>query len=47
MYRKGLIKKIKFNLKLYDVIAWLRNNSNTHIAQYFDMSDFASHVCLQ
>ena len=30
MYRKGLIKKIKFIFKFYDVTAWLTNNSNTH-----------------
>ena len=45
MYRKGLIKKINF--KFYDVTVWLTNNCNTHIAQYFEMSDFVSHVCLQ
>ena len=45
MYRKGLIKKINF--KFYDVTVWLTNNCNTHIAQYFQMSDFLSRVCLQ
>ena len=36
MYRKGLIKKfIKVNFKFYNVTAWLANNCNTHIAQYF------------
>ena len=47
MYRKGLIKKIKVNFKFYDITAWLTNNCKTHIAQYFEISDFASHVCLQ
>ena len=47
MYRKGLIKKIKVNFKFYDVTAWLTNNCDIHIAQYFEMSDFVSHVCLQ
>ena len=46
MYRKGFIEKIKVNFKFYDVTAWLTNNCNTHIAQYFEMSDFVS-VCLQ
>ena len=31
MYRKGLIKKIKFNFKCYDVTAWLIKNCNTHM----------------
>ena len=44
-YRKGLMKKIKVNLKFYDVTAWLANNCNTHITQHFEMSDFVSHVC--
>ena len=44
MYRKGLIKKIKVNFKFYDVTVWLTNNSNTNIAQYFEISDFVSHV---
>ena len=43
----NLIKKIKADFKFYDVIAWLTNNCNTNIAQYFDMSDFVSYVCLQ
>ena len=47
MYGKVLMKKIKVNFKFYDVAAWLTNNCNTHVAQYFEMSDFASHVCLQ
>ena len=47
MYRKGLIKKIKVNFKFYDVTAWLTNNCNIHIAQYFEMSDLLFHVCLQ
>ena len=47
IYRKGLIKKIKANFKFYDVIAWSTNSCNTHIAQYFEMPDFVSHVCLQ
>ena len=46
MYRKGLLKKIKANFKFYDVANWLTNNCNTHIAQYFEISDFVSHVCL-
>ena len=46
MYRKGLIIKIEVNFKFYDVTAWLTSNCNKHIAQYFEMSDFASHVCL-
>ena len=47
MYRKGLIKNFKVNFKFYDVTAWLIKNCNTHVAQYFEMSDFVSHVCLQ
>ena len=47
MYRKGLIKKIKVNFKFYDVTAWLTNNCYTHIALYFEITDFVSHVCLQ
>ena len=47
MYRKGLIKKIRVNFKSYDVTAWLTNNCSTHIAQYLEISDFVSHVCLQ
>ena len=35
MYRKGLVKKIKVNCKLYDVTAWSTNAWNTHITQYF------------
>ena len=31
MYRKSLIKKIKVDLKFYDVTAWLKNNCNIHI----------------
>ena len=42
MYRKGLIKKIKVN-----VTAWLTNNCNTDIAQYFEITEFVSHVWLQ
>ena len=33
---KRLDKKDQVNLKFYDVIAWLTNNRNTHIAQYFE-----------
>ena len=33
--------------KFHDVTAWLTNNCNTNIAQYLEMSNFASHVCLQ
>ena len=51
MHRKRLFKKIKINFKLYDVTAWLTNNCNTHIAQYFEIYflilDIFSHVCLQ
>ena len=47
MHRKGLIKKIKVNFEFYDVTAWLTNNCNTHIAQHFEMFDFAPRVCLQ
>ena len=32
---KRLDKKDKVNFKFYDVEAWLTNNRNTHIAQYF------------
>ena len=46
IYPKDFIKKIKVNFRFYDVTAWLRNNCNTHIAQYFEMSDFPSHACL-
>ena len=31
MYRKGLIEKIKFNFKFYDVTTLLTNNCNTYI----------------
>ena len=47
MHRKGLITKIEVNFKFYDVTAWLKNNRNTLNTQYFEMSDFVSHVCLQ
>ena len=43
--QKGLIKRIKVNLKFYDVAACLTNYCNTHIAQYFEMSGFVSHAC--
>ena len=43
----NLIKKIKVDFKFYDVTVWLKNNCNTLIAQYFDMSDFVSYVSLQ
>ena len=33
---KRLNKKGKVNFKFYDVTAWLANNRNTHIAQYFE-----------
>ena len=33
---KGLDWKDKVNFKFYDVKAWLTNNFNTHIAQYFE-----------
>ena len=33
---KPLDKKDKVNFKFYDVISWLTNNRNTHIAQYFE-----------
>ena len=33
---KPLDKKDKINFKFYDVTAWLANNRNTHIAQYFE-----------
>ena len=33
---KRLDKKDKVNFKFYDVTAWLTNNRNTHIAQYFE-----------
>ena len=33
---KRLDKKDKVNFKFYDVTAWLANNRNTHIAQYFE-----------
>ena len=31
---KQLDQKDKVNLRFYDVIAWLINNCNTHIAKY-------------
>ena len=34
--KKRLDKKDKVNFKFYDVTAWLANNRNTHIAQYFE-----------
>ena len=33
---KQLDKKDKVNFKCYDVTAWLTNNRDTHIAQYFE-----------
>ena len=33
---KRLYKKDKVNFKFYDATAWLTNNLNTHIAQYFE-----------
>ena len=33
---KRLDKKEKVNFKLYDVLAWLTNNCNKHIAQHFE-----------
>ena len=33
---KPLDKKDQVSFKFYDVTAWLRNNFNTHIAQYFE-----------
>ena len=33
---KRLEKKDKVNFNFFDVIAWLTNNCNTHIAQYID-----------
>ena len=33
---KRLDKKDQVNLKFYDVIAWLTNNRNTYVAQYFE-----------
>ena len=33
---KRLDKKDKVNFKFYDVTAWLTNNGNKHIAQYFE-----------
>ena len=33
---KRLDKKDKLNFKFYDITAWLTNNRNTHIAQYFE-----------
>ena len=31
-----LDKKDRANFKLYDLTAWLTNNSNTHIVQYLE-----------
>ena len=33
---KRLDKKDKVNFKFYNVTAWLVNNPNTHVAQYFE-----------
>ena len=33
---KWLNKKDKVNFKFLDIIAWLTNNPNTYIAQYFE-----------
>ena len=33
---KRIDKKDKADFKFYDVTAWLTNNRNTHIAQYFE-----------
>ena len=35
MQGKRLDEKDNFNFKNHDVITWLTNNYNTHIAQYF------------
>ena len=32
---KWLDQKVKVNFGIYDVIAWLTKNYNTHIDQYF------------
>ena len=32
--RKRFNKESKFNLKIYVVIYWEKNNYNTHVAQY-------------
>ena len=34
MYQNDLIKNDKVIFKFYDVTIWLKNNCNTHIAQY-------------
>ena len=39
--------ELKNILKFYDDTAWLTNNCNTHVAQYFEMSDFVSYVSSQ
>ena len=39
--------ELKNILKFYDDTAWLTNNCNTHVAQYFEISDFASYVSSQ
>ena len=33
---KRLDKKDKVNFRFYDVTAWLKDNRNAHIAQYFE-----------
>ena len=33
---KQLDKKGKINFKFYDLTAWLTNNRNTHVDQYFE-----------
>ena len=33
---KQLDKRDKVNFKFYDVTAWLANNRNMHLAQYFE-----------
>ena len=33
---KRLYKKDKVNFKFYDAKGWLKNNRNTHMAQYFE-----------
>ena len=34
MKKNGLIRKDKVILKIYDIATWLKNNQNTHTAQY-------------
>ena len=37
---KSLDEKVKFNFRIYDVPDWIKNNYNTHTAQYLQEMKF-------